>query len=129
MTWSPLAASIDRRFDRSREHEKVHRGQVRRVPQRARDAVDVLVDGDFVGPWAAIQVVVAEVASGRFRSSYSGCRSSMARCGSRFRDHFQELSRASLLRDPSISLIYLEVEGIVHVVPDSRMRGLSVGEF
>jgi hypothetical protein len=41
---------------------------------------------------------------------------------------YRERPRARLLRDPGIGLTYLDVEGtsdIVHVVPDSGMRGGS----
>ena len=45
---------------------------------------------------------------------------------------YRERPRARLLRDPGIGQTYLDVEGtssVVHVVPDTGMRGLSVGAF
>lgn len=45
---------------------------------------------------------------------------------------YRERPKARLLRDPGIGLTYLDVEGtsgVVHVVPDSGMCGLSVGAF
>jgi hypothetical protein len=45
---------------------------------------------------------------------------------------YRESPKARLLRDPGTGLTYLDVEGtssVVRVVPDSGMRGLSVGAF